>query len=93
MSATGSEYRLDGIYKQRQQGFYMQRVKLPAGVISAGQTRTVAAVSSRFGQGTVHLTTRGSMEIHWLKEDDLPNSFSSGVSGRKRDILSLINFC
>jgi sulfite reductase beta subunit-like hemoprotein len=72
MSTTGSEYRLDGIYKQRQEGFYMQRVKLPAGVISASQARAVAAVSSRFGQGTVHLTTRGSMEIHWLKEDDLP---------------------
>jgi ferredoxin-nitrite reductase len=72
MSTAGSEYRLDGIYKQRQEGFYMQRVKLPAGVISAGQARTVAAVSTRFGQGTVHLTTRGSMEVHWLKEEDLP---------------------
>jgi sulfite reductase (ferredoxin) len=72
MSTAGSEYRLDGIYKQRQEGFYMQRVKLPAGVISAGQARTVAAVSVRFGQGTVHLTTRGSMEIHWLKEGELP---------------------
>jgi sulfite reductase (ferredoxin) len=72
MSTAGSEYRLDGIYKQRQSGFYMQRVKLAAGVISAGQARTVAAISSRFGQGTVHLTTRGSMEIHWLKEEDLP---------------------
>ena len=72
MSTAGSEYRLDGIYKQRQDGFYMQRVKLPAGVISAGQARAVAAVSTRFGQGTVHLTTRGSMEIHWLKEHDLP---------------------
>src|SRR6266568_7475162 len=72
MSTAGSEYRLNGIYKQRQSGFYMQRVKLAAGVISAGQASTVAAVSSRFGQGTVHLTTRGSMEIHWLKEEDLP---------------------
>ncbi len=72
MSSAGSDYRLDGIYKQRQEGFYMQRVKLPAGVVAAGQARTVAAVSTRFGQGAVHLTTRGSMEIHWLKEEDLP---------------------
>jgi ferredoxin-nitrite reductase len=72
MSTPGSEYRLDGIYRQRQEGFYMQRVKLPAGVISAGQARTVASISARFGQGTVHLTTRGSMEIHWLKEEVLP---------------------
>jgi len=50
----------------------MQRVKLAAGVISAGQARAVAAVSTRFGQGAIHLTTRGSMEIHWLKETDLP---------------------
>lgn len=72
MSAAGSEYRLDGIYKQRQDGYYMQRVKLAAGVISAAQARTVADVSARFGQGTVHLTSRGSMEIHWLKEAALP---------------------
>lgn len=72
MSVQASEYRLDGIYRQRQDGFFMQRVKLAAGVISAGQARVVAAVSTRFGQGAIHLTTRGSMEIHWLQETDLP---------------------
>ncbi len=71
MSTPVIEYRLDGIYKQRQGDFYMQRVKLPAGVVSADQARALAAISTRFGQGTIHLTTRGSMEIHWLKEDDL----------------------
>ncbi|MDD2898310.1 MAG: nitrite/sulfite reductase [Desulfuromonadaceae bacterium] len=86
MSTAGSEYRLDGIYKQRQPGFYMQRVKLPAGVISANQARTVAAVSSHFGHGAVHLTSRGSMEIHWLKEEVLPQVkcelAKSGLSSR-----------
>jgi ferredoxin-nitrite reductase len=72
MSAQTNDYRLDGIYRQRQDGFFMQRVKLAAGVISAIQARTVASVATRFGQGTVHLTTRGSMEIHWLQETDLP---------------------
>jgi sulfite reductase (ferredoxin) len=72
MSKAGSEYRLDGIYKQRQDGFYMQRIKLAAGAISSGQASIVAAISTRFGLGTIHLTTRGSMEIHWLKEEDLP---------------------
>jgi ferredoxin-nitrite reductase len=64
--------RLDGIYKQRQDGYFMQRVKLAAGVISAPQARIVAQVSERFGQGAIHLTSRGSMEIHWLQEGDLP---------------------
>jgi sulfite reductase (ferredoxin) len=71
MSQAGSEYRLDGIYQQRQPGFFMQRVKLAAGVLSAEQARTVAGVAERFGRGTVHLTTRGSMEIHWLAEHGL----------------------
>jgi len=73
MSAPVTDYRLDGIYKQRQEGFFMQRVKLAAGVISAAQARAVAAISTRFGQGSIHLTSRGSMEIHWLKEEDLPH--------------------
>jgi len=72
MTAQVTEYRLDGIYRQRQDGFFMQRVKLAAGVISAAQARAVAAASTRFGQGSVHLTTRGSLEIHWLREVDLP---------------------
>ncbi|HZV82562.1 MAG TPA: nitrite/sulfite reductase, partial [Geobacteraceae bacterium] len=71
MNSEPRNLRLDGIYKQRQEGFFMQRVKLPAGVISAEQACKVAAVADRFGRGTVHLTTRGSMEIHWLKEGDL----------------------
>ena len=72
MTSTTTDYRLDGIYKQRQDDFYMQRVKLPAGVISALQARTVAAIATHFGQGVIHLTSRGSMEIHWLHESDLP---------------------
>ncbi len=71
MTTPLTDYRLDGIYRQRQDGFFMQRVKLAAGVISADQARAVAETSTRFGQGTIHLSTRGSIEIHWLQEGDL----------------------
>jgi len=71
MSQAGAEYRLDGIYQQRQPGYFMQRVKLAAGVISAEQARTVATIAERFGRGTLHLTSRGSIEIHWLAEASL----------------------
>ena len=72
MTTEIRDYRLDGIYRQRQEGYFMQRVKLPAGVISAQQARGVATIAQDFGQGGIHLTTRGSMEIHWLREADLP---------------------
>lgn len=64
--------RLEGIYPQRQKEFFMQRVKLPAGIISAEQARKVAELAARHARGVVHLTTRGSIELHWLTEPDLP---------------------
>ncbi|GFE59102.1 nitrite/sulfite reductase [Geobacter sp. AOG1] len=73
MTTHGTEYRLDGIYRQRQEGFLMQRVKLPAGAISAGQAHAVAEIAEQFGRGLVHLTVRGSIEIHWIREESLPD--------------------
>ncbi len=67
------ELRIDGIYQQRQDGLFMRRIKLPAGVLSAAQAFAICAIADRFAQGRVHLTTRCSMELHWLQEDDLPS--------------------
>ena len=66
------DLRLDGVYQQRQPGYLMQRIKLPAGVISSAQARAVSDAAERFGRSAVHLTTRCSMELHWLTEADLP---------------------
>ena len=65
--------RLEGIYKQNNQGEYMQRVKLPGGLLSRVQARTLAELGQKFGSGTLHLTTRGSLEFHNLREEDLPH--------------------
>jgi sulfite reductase (ferredoxin) len=69
--AIDKELRLEGIYGQRQKGHYMQRIKLPGGVISSDQALKVAAIAERFARGVVHLTTRGSIQLHWLTEADL----------------------
>lgn len=63
--------RIEGVYPQRQEGYFMQRVKLPAGVISAAQARTVADTAAKFGRSSIHLTSRGCMEIHWLEEKNI----------------------
>lgn len=65
------DYRLDGIYRQKQEGFLLQRVKLAAGTISSSQARMVADIAGCFGRGIIHLTSRGNMEIHWLREEEL----------------------
>ncbi|UFS72569.1 nitrite/sulfite reductase [Geomonas sp. RF6] len=69
--ATPPHLRLEGIYTQRQAGFFMQRIKLPAGLISSEQARKVADIADKHARGVVHLTVRESIELHWLTEEAL----------------------
>jgi ferredoxin-nitrite reductase len=71
MSIDLQNYRIEGVYRQRQDGFFMQRIKLPGGVISAEQALQVADLAERHARGVVHLTSRGSMELHWLTPETL----------------------
>ena len=77
MTIDWQALRIEGIYKQPHEGFAMLRVKLPAGVLSAGQACGIAAIAIEFARGALHLTTRGSIELHWVAEDNL-----STVKGR-----------
>jgi sulfite reductase (ferredoxin) len=63
--------RLDGVYKQNEKGDLMLRIKVPAGVLSVPQALQVIAIAERFAGGALHLTTRGSIELHNLKHPDL----------------------
>jgi ferredoxin-nitrite reductase len=65
------QIRIEGIYQQKEENCFMQRVKLPAGVISAEQARKVAEIADSHARGKIHLTSRGSMELHWIPAADL----------------------
>lgn len=71
MTIDYNRLRVEGVYKQNEDGQLMLRVKVPAGVLSVEQARKVADVSDRFSNGMLHLTTRGSIELHWLGFADL----------------------
>ncbi len=71
MSHDWPSLRIEGIYRQPVEGFGMLRIKLPAGVLSAPQAHGIAALSTTFARGTLHLTTRGSIELHWVRGEDL----------------------
>ena len=63
--------KLEGVYQQ-QDGRYMQRVKLAGGIISVEQAELVVALADRFAGGMLHLTTRGSIELHGIAGGELP---------------------
>lgn len=78
--------RLDGIYQQRDPARFMQRIKIPAGALSSEQAEQVARLAERYAGGRLHLTTRGSIELHDLSVDVLApmqaGLLAVGLTGR-----------
>ncbi len=72
MELDEQQLRLEGIYRQNDRGEYMQRVKLPGGILSLAQASALADLGQRYGSQVLHLTTRGSIEFHNLQGSDLP---------------------
>jgi ferredoxin-nitrite reductase len=74
-----------GIYPQKQGGdAFMMRVKIPGGFLTAAQIREIGVVADAFGEGPdgsesrvfgsryADLTTRQTVQIHWLRIEDIP---------------------
>ena len=67
MTIDYHKLRLDGVYRQNEAGQLMLRVKAPAGVLSAVQAGVLCDLADTFSNGLLHLTCRGSVELHWLE--------------------------
>ena len=55
-----------GTYAQRQQGFQMQRIKIPYGGLTSNQLRRLADVSDKYASGFMHLTTRQDVQLYYI---------------------------
>ena len=60
-----------GVYEQRENGTYMLRVRLPAGMMLPEQMRAMAEVARRHGNGQLHLTSRQDIQLHRVELDDI----------------------
>jgi ferredoxin-nitrite reductase len=72
-----------GIYPQKQGGdAFMIRIKIPGGVLSAEQARTIGRIAvdfargpepnPHFGNNFLDLTTRQDIQMHWIHMRDVP---------------------
>lgn len=59
-----------GIYSHRGGKVFMNRVRIPAGVVEPSQLKAIARAAQEFGNGMVHLTTRQDIQIHGVKIED-----------------------
>jgi ferredoxin-nitrite reductase len=72
-----------GLYPQRQGGdAFMMRIKVPGGVLTAAQAREIGIAADAFAEGPedspvfgnryADITTRQTIQMHWLRIEDVP---------------------
>ncbi|MFC7140645.1 nitrite/sulfite reductase [Halosimplex aquaticum] len=76
-----------GLYHQRkgQESYFMMRIGTPNGVLEPGQLEVVAEIADEYARGPVDnpefggaycdWTTRQSIQLHWIKLEDIPEIF------------------
>jgi sulfite reductase beta subunit-like hemoprotein len=76
MTIDFHKLRLYGVYRQDEDNNLMLRVKIPAGLLSSEQAGVICAISEEFSNAVLHLSTRGSIEFHWLRHAQLEEIFA-----------------
>jgi sulfite reductase beta subunit-like hemoprotein/uncharacterized protein (UPF0332 family) len=51
----------------------MQRIKIPAGGLDAGQLETLADLAEEYSDGIAHVTTRQDVQLHYVHIEDTPS--------------------
>jgi len=65
-----------GLYEQRpKEGYFMMRVRVPSGIMTSEQARALAGVAKDYGRNLMDITTRQSIQYHWLRIEDVPDIF------------------
>ncbi|HWP34614.1 MAG TPA: nitrite/sulfite reductase [Thermodesulfobacteriota bacterium] len=70
-------FRWFGLYTQRppEEGFFMLRIKIPGGQLTAEQLERVALIAERYGRGLLDITDRQNVQFHWVRIEHVPTIF------------------
>ena len=52
--------------------YFMMRVRIPGGQLSADQLRTVAGIAKEYGRDLADVTDRQNVQYHWIRIEDVP---------------------
>lgn len=74
MAVDYSTLKKGGFMRQKQKNNFSLRLRVLGGNLTAKQLAKIAEVSEKFGDGYVHLTSRQSVEIPFIKLDDVENA-------------------
>jgi sulfite reductase (ferredoxin) len=82
----GTYFRSWGIYTQgdgqgviggtggegRATPFFMVRIRIPNGLLTSEQVRTIASLSREHGNGLADITVRQNIQLHWVRIESIP---------------------
>jgi len=52
--------------------YFMVRIRIPNGLLTSEQARTIADLSDQFGNGVADITVRQNIQLHWVAIENLP---------------------
>ncbi len=52
--------------------YFMMRIGLPNGLLTAKQLHTIADITDKYARGVADITTRQNIQLHWLTIEALP---------------------
>jgi sulfite reductase (ferredoxin) len=69
-----NRFRWHGLYTQRPEsdGYFMLRIRIPGGQLTAEQTAVIGSLSERFGRDIADVTDRQNIQLHWIRIDQIP---------------------
>jgi ferredoxin-nitrite reductase len=90
-----------GVYRQKPKdsGYFMMRTKVPGGQLNAARAKKLSEIADRFAHGFSDITTRQTIQFHWLRIEDIPpifaelNSVGMNTSGACGDIARNVVGC
>jgi sulfite reductase (ferredoxin) len=53
--------------------YFMVRIRIPNGLLLSHQARAIADVAAKYARGSVDVTVRQNIQLHWVRIEDLPD--------------------
>ncbi len=64
-------FKWSGVYHQLQRGYFMIRLRIPGGLLSAAQLERAGQLAAELGQDSLCITTRQCLQYHWIRLEDI----------------------
>ncbi len=59
-------------FRRHTPGYFMMRIRIPNGILTASQLRAIGWIANTFGRGTADITTRQQIQLRWITIADVP---------------------